>query len=344
MLKGLVDPGALAPPAGSSALPWVARVREWSAFLRKVDQELFAPMMSTSAQAALASALGGISGVERAIEREAVPVSAVDLMKLIEGIRARSRVLSESLDPPAMAVNSVSVEPSYVAESLNDNARGEFESDIAHIAVAADFSAEPSSGVISATTSWSEPVGEIDVRVELDVWELGGEVSAVPADRAQVAESLPVWLDPDDVYAIFDGDYGKLLAFPEIAIEVAYRKLLPVAERRNFPLTYSIGPKFVSSIDGIGFGKQGGRLATVFRSAAQVACGRASSVRSLSSRPYRRAAGGNAKDQERADGAKLMRGTLGTGPDAARIMWWEGPCPELLGVVSHDGDPLSLTQ
>lgn len=342
MVRGLIDPGALAPPEPPGLQGWVTRIREWSGFLRDVDQDFFLPLMSASGQAALATALGGIAGIKTALEGSTVQVSPVDIMKLVEGIRARSQALEDTLDPPAIAPRSVDIHPHYQAEALEDTSREGFEADLAHLAVATDYSGSGKAGIVSNPTNWADTRASIDATVELELWEIEGEVSPVPAERSLIKEELPLWMEPEDIYSTLDSAYDELLIFPAVAIEVAYRRIVPAGDRKQAPLNYSLGPKFVASIKDVGFATQKGRLTTVFRAAAQIACGRAPEIRSLRVRPYRSSSGGNSKDYERADGVKLMRGTLGTGPDAARIMWWDSPRPELLGIVPHDGDPLSL--
>lgn len=342
MIKGLLDPAAFAPPRSAPTGLWVTRVRHWSSFFRDVDQELFLPLMSTSGQAALATALGGISGIREALERDGVAVSAIDVMNLVEGIRARSLPLGANLNPPAIAPNSVELSPSYVAGALDDASKEDVEGDLAHLAVASNLSEHNGCGFVSAQESWSEVSRVISTVVEQELWELEGEVRSVPDDKALIKEDVPLWINSDDVYSVFESAFKEWLLFPEIALEVAYRKLIPSEDRSRFPLKYSFGPNFVGSIEAVGFSMKKGRLATLFRLAARIACGRVSQSRSLDARPYRTSAGGSAKDYERGDGVKLMRGSLGTGPSAARIMWWDGSSPEILGVVSHDSDPLSL--
>jgi hypothetical protein len=297
--------------------------------------------MSTSGQASLASALGGISGIREALERDGVKISAIDVMKLVEGIRARALPLGPNLNPPAIAPNSVELSPAYVADVLDDASKQDIEGDLAHLAVASNLSEHKACGFVSAQENWSEISEAISTVVGQELWELEGEVCSVPDDKATIKEDIPLWTDSDEIYRVFESDFSEWLKFPEIALEVAYRKLIPPEDRPRFPLKYSFGPHFVGSIEAVGFSVKRGRLATLFRLAAGIACGRASQSRSLDARPYRVSAGGNAKDYER-DGVKLMRGNLGTGPSAARIMWWDGSRPEILGVVSHDNDPLSL--
>jgi len=297
--------------------------------------------MSTSGQASLATALGGISGIREALERDGVAISAIDVMKLVEGIRARALPLGANLNPPAIAPSSVELSPSYVADAFDDASKEEIEGDLAHLAVASHLSEHKACGFVSAQESWSEISNVISTVVGQELWELEGEVCSVPDDKATIKEDIFLWIDSDDVYSVFESDFKEWLQFPEFALEVAYRKLILPEERSRFPLNYSFGPHFVDSIEAVGFSMKRGRLATLFRLAAGIACGRASQSRSLAARPYRTSAGGSAKDYER-DGVKLMRGNLGTGPSAARIMWWDGASPEILGVVSHDSDPLSL--
>lgn len=339
MITALVDPTLLAPPANGSALAWLQALRQWSRTLREFDQNMIATVMSRDTQAKLASLIGGVAGLRAALEHSGSPLGAPEVLKLIEGIRARARVSEEVFEPSEVAFSSLELRPDYV-DSGDDEVCTLFANDIGHAAACAQETNKRVAAITSGD-AWRPPAGTVAVKARVDIWERDGAMEA-PDEAGAISEAVTLWRSPRSVDDTLREDWAALLDHPLVGIEVAYRDFTAPEEESARPLSISVGDQFVTSMKAMGYVGKGGRVKAAFHAAAYVGSRRAGELRSLAPHPYRKTSGPTGQAVERSDGAKLMRGSLGRGRNAHRLMWWEAAEPIMLGVVEHDANPLAL--
>lgn len=340
MIKALVDPSLLTPPAQGPCAPWLKLLRLWSQVLRDLNSEAIKPVMSPGAQAGLATT-GSRTVIQAALDRSGSPVGASDVLQIVESIRGRTSAPAEVFEPRDVAFDGIELCPDYV-DSGADELVEAFRQDLGH---GAAFQQETTSRVaaITAESAWTSAADAVAVTGELQVWEKFGVVEEPDVDAASVSEVIDLWCQPGGLDTTLERCWLKLIDYPDLGIELAYRAFTTKQQEAEHPLKFKIGSQLVATMNAAGYRGQAGRIKGVCKASAYVGCQRASDLRSLEARFYRKSAGASSDPVERADGAKLMRGSLGTGPNANRLMWWDGPVPEILGVVGHDDDPLFLT-
>jgi hypothetical protein len=341
MIRALIDPSVLVPPSEESALPWLRSLREWSRALREFDAGVVGSVMSLETQAGLAAATGGLIGIRQTLDRIGSPLGAPDVMKLIEGIRARAAIPGDVFEPSEVLFNTLDLNPEYL-DSGDPYLCETFADDLGH---AAAFTKETNVQVTAVTTrtAWSEEAEAVAVTGQVEAWEKYGLTEELSGKAGTVSEPIALWESPRDADAALREAWPELLEHPELGVEVAYREFTSRGEERARPLTFKVGESFVSSMEAMGYTGKSGRIKAVFHAAAHIGCKRVGDLQSLEGHPYRKSEGANSAAVEREDGAKLMRGSLGKDRNAHRLMWWDAPVPVILGVVEHDANPLHLT-
>lgn len=339
MIKALVDPSLLTPPAQGSCRPWLKLLRLWSQALRDLNSEAITPVMSPGAQAGLATT-GSRAVIQAALDRSGSPVGASDVLQIVESIRGRTSTPAEVFQPSDIGFDAIELSPDYV-DSGADELVEPFRQDLGHGAV---LQQETTSrvAVITVEAAWRNPADAVAVTSEVEVWEKFGVVEEPDAEAASVSEFIDLWCQPGGLDTTLVRCWPSLIEYPDLGIEFAYRAFTSKLQGDTHPLKFKIGSQLVSTMKTAGYTGQVGRIKSVCKASAYIGCQRARDLPSLKTRSYRKSVGANSEAVERADGAKLMRGSLGTGPNAHRLMWWDGPVPEILGVVGHDDDPLFL--
>jgi hypothetical protein len=340
MIQALIDPSCLSPPAGGADLQWLSQLRAWARTLREIDSTVVRPVMSSNSQAALAE-LASRSKIQAALDRAGSPWMATDVLRLIESIRGRARTPNEAFQPSEVIPGVIAIDPDYVDSGSSDLIQT-FNDDLAH---SATFSQETSERVAVITTpvAWKAAADRVGVKTTVEAWERFGITEEPSATEASVSEYIDLWVTPRGADATLSQCWTGLIDFPQIGIEVAYRGFTPADQEEAAPLKFEISPKFVESMEAMGYKGQAARIKAVYKAAAYISCRRQGDLKSLEPHAYGKGGPSGSPIRRESDGAKLMRGKLGTGPNAHRLMWWASDVPELLGVVGHDDDPRSLT-
>lgn len=340
MIQALIDPSCLSPPAGGVDLQWLSQLRAWARTLREIDSAVVRPVMSFNSQAALAE-LANRSKIQAALDRAGSPWMATDVLQLIESIRGRARTPNEAFQPSEIIPGDIAIDPDYVDSGSSDLIQT-FNDDLAH---SATFSQETSERVAVITTpvAWKAVAGRVGVKTTVEAWERFGITEEPNATEASVSEYIDLWVTPRGADATLSQCWTELIDFPQIGIEVAYRGFTPADQEGEAPLRFEISPKFVGSMEAMGYTGQTARIKTIYKAAAYIGCQRQGDLKSLEPHAYGKGGPSGSPIKRESDGAKLMRGKLGAGPNAHRLMWWASDVPELLGVVGHEDDPRSLT-
>jgi hypothetical protein len=341
MIKALVDPLLFVPPSDGTFQDWVHSLRLWSERLRTVDGKAVTPVMSLNGQAVVASA-GSLAAIRSALEAAGSPLGAGDIISLIANIRGRVATPDEAFEPNEVIFSQLGVDPEYVGSGSEELVEA-FRQDLGQGATCQQET-DLRVAVITSSGSWaSTEANRAMVKAVVEAWEKFGDFEEPDEASATVSEAMDLWTTPRAADATLTNCWTGLIDFPKLAIEVAYRAFTPESEEKKHPLRFQVGSQLTNSMKALGYSGKRGRIKATFHAAAYVACQRAGDLQSLESHPYRKSEKGAAPPIERSDGAKLMRGKLGTGPSASRLMWWDGPEPEILGVVGHNEDPGFLT-
>jgi hypothetical protein len=340
VIRAVVDPSVLTPPGRGPITSWLEELRQWSRALDEIDPDLVRTLMSVEAQGTLHGAIGGLDGLREALTRSGSPLGAPDVMRLIESIRARSVAPSEELQPQDVAFSTLSLDPNYVPQEKDF--APPFEHDLGHLAAFAEET-DRNVSAITAPDAWSGESEYVHVQGRVEAWERFGSIEEPKEDESDLSIRIPIWITTKSVEDALRSDWSMLLDYPRLAIILAYREVVPSDDRRRWPLDFTIGPVFTESMLAMGYLGKKGRIKATFHAAAYVGCQRAGQLRSLKPHPYLRSGGGAGQPVKRPGGSRLMRGSLSTGPNANRLMWWDGPVPEILGVVGHDDNPADLT-
>ncbi len=340
MIKAIVDPSIFAPPTQGSTLQWLQALRRWSSTLRDLDGDFVGAVMSRDSQANIAGITGGVTGLREALIRSGSPLGAPDVFKLIEAIRARATVPEKAFEPTEVVFSSLELSPSY-ANCGDDKCCEAFAEEIAH---AATFTQETNVRVAAITTesAWDSPATEVAVKAEVEMWEMDGQAEVPENESGAISEAVPLWCSQDELESALREKWTELLPHPRLGIELAYKEINS-SGTDDQPLQVTVGDQLVSSMQTMGYASKSGKIKAVFHAAAYIGSMQAGRLKSLEPHPYRKSAGGSSPAVERGDGAKLMRGKLGKGRNAHRLMWWDGASPEILGVVEHDANPMHLT-
>lgn len=267
-------------------------------------------------------------------------ISASDTYRLIERLRAQCVPIEKcSVEPSSVAFSDLSLDPQY-APDFPPLRTDVFPDEIGH--VASIRSNHQAAGVISAERSWDGGICAVQVDGRIDVWEIAGVIEEPSESDEGVKAEVPLWFRPEAVDDQLTISWEELVPYPQLATRLAYRKATPKGERHRYPLRFKVGDKFIASMEAAGVVAKAGWVQSTFHAASFIASGRTEQLRSLEAHPQRRSKGGNSRPVKRLDGSRLMRGAIRMGPDAQRLIWWEGAEPVLLGVVGHDEDPESL--
>lgn len=341
LIRALVDPSLLIPPAEGAPLAWLRLLRGWSKATREFDQDVIGIVMSRDSQAGLAAATGGLLGLREVLDRCGSPLGAPDVLKLIEGIRARTSLTEDVFEPSEVIFSSLALKPGYIGAETPDLC-DQVETDVGHAAV---FTQETNVRValITPPKAWAEASASVAVKAQVEAWEKYGITEEPSTNAATVSEEIPFWQTPQSADSTLSEDWAALIDHPLLGIEVAYREFTSGDEEAVTPLEVKVGSQLCASMKAMGYNGKAGRVKAVFRAAAYIGSKRAGDLRSLQAHPYRQSSGPTSPPVERDDGAKLMRGSLGKGRNAHRLMWWEAATPEILGVVEHEQNPLYLT-
>lgn len=272
------------------------------------------------------------------LQTTGTPYSVPDLLIVLDQVAGRLHAAPIAASPDTVLLSDIVNSPRYSASLVSPAAREEFAEVLGLVAIARRNEGVPAF-VATRPDSWEESSAQVEVHcdIELFVDSTGAEQTPEPG-QAHAREVLPLHSESGETLAFLAGHLWMLVGAPEIATwamwvarfgtEAALPELL-------------VNDAFCSTLLRLQYDKRANaaRTASCFRAVTSVLAGRPEDLAAIDAHPHRTSAGGDAQPIADDQGRVLYRGKIYTGPNAHRLFWWGGPCPEFLGVAGHDEKP-----